>query len=68
MGYGLDFNNDGKVDSTEEFISFQMSRQAYKNIKNGNGACLTATLTLILVPVFLLWQLSRRYSACLVQF
>ena len=54
MGYGLDFNNDGKVDSTEEFISFQMSRQAYKNIKNGNGGCLTATLALILVPVFLI--------------
>ena len=54
MGSGLDFNNNGKVDSTEEFISFQMSRQAYKNIKNRNGGCLTAALTLILVPVFLI--------------
>ena len=52
MNYGLDFDNDGKVDETEEFISFQMSQQAYKNIKNGNGGCLTATLTLIFIPVF----------------
>ena len=57
MNYGLDFNNDGKVDDTEEFISFQMSQQAYKNIKSGNGGCQTAILTLIIVPVFLVFLL-----------
>ena len=57
MNYGLDFNNDGKVDDTEEFISFQMYQQTYKNIKSGNGGCLTATLTLLIVPVFLVFIL-----------
>lgn len=57
MNYGLDFNDDGKVDDTEEFISFQMSQQVYKNIKSGNGGCLTATLTLLIVPVFLVFLL-----------
>ena len=57
MNYGLDFNGDGKVDDTEEFISFQMSQKAYKNIKNGNGGYLTASLTLLIVPVFLVFLL-----------
>lgn len=57
MNYGLDFNNDGKVDDTEEFISFQMSQQTYKSIKSGNDGCLTATLTLLIVPVFLVFIL-----------
>lgn len=54
MNYGLDFNNDGKVDDAEEFISFQMSQHAYKNLKNGNSGCLTAILTIILVPILLI--------------
>lgn len=57
MNYGLDFNGDGKIDDTEEFISFQMSQKAYKNIKSGNGGCLTASLTLLIVPVFLVFLL-----------
>ena len=57
MNYGLDFDNDGKVDEAEEFISFQMSQQMYKNIKTGNGGCLTATLTMILLPVLLVMYL-----------
>ena len=28
-----------------------------KNIKNGNGGCLTASLTLLIVPVFLVFLL-----------
>ena len=57
MNYGLDFDNNGKVDETEEFISFQMSQQMYKNIKTGNGGCLTATLTMFLIPTLFLMAL-----------
>ena len=48
MGYGFDFDNNGKVDDLEEFLTFEMTRRAAKN-----SGCVTAILTALLVPVVL---------------
>ncbi|MBR5521182.1 MAG: hypothetical protein IKU54_04215 [Oscillospiraceae bacterium] len=40
MSYGIDFNNDGKVDSTEEILTIQMTQRAYNNGKATGGGCL----------------------------
>ena len=52
MNNGFDFNNDGKVDELEEFLTYDLSRRAAKN----NG-CLTATLIMLIIPLILIVSL-----------
>ena len=57
MSNGFDFNNDGNVDDLEEFLTFDLTQKQIKNMNINNGGCLTATLTMLIVPVVLIVSL-----------
>ena len=57
MSNGFNFNNDGNVDELEEFLTFDLTQKQIKNMNINNGGCLTATLTMLIVPVVLIVSL-----------